>query len=186
MKKLFIAVVALALLMVFPSCSGKKGQDASSENVDELALGNGEELPDDEDFFNGEEESLSSSILKPGTTYKATIGKVVHFPSHWGIWSDDEKTTLEIVIYNDGGATSIWTKENSDVRNLEGRWESRSQSYHDVKYDFIVYSGSFEGYNNDFILTTYNVEIFIDSDLNFYNVEEGLFNHKPIGKFVSE
>ena len=78
---------------------------------------------------------------------------------------------------------------------IEGKWDMKSFSYHDVEYNVVVikckqtiYPTYYEDSNhtprdkrNTEVLT---VEMIVDKDLNFYFTEGALINHMAAGKLV--
>ena len=164
----FYTLVACAIFgLAFTGCNTSPSNNTG--NQVEVETINSEEYP------SPQEDESSQYILMPQTIYKGSVN---------GGFSFDNKVYVEGWGWNMSG-------------ELEGSWEEKSFSYHDVDYNVMVikckqsiYPTYYEDSNHtpkDFQhIETLTVEMIVDQDLNFYFTENALINHTATGKLVKK
>lgn len=186
-----MAVFSLAFTGCNTSPSNNTGNQVEGETI------NSEEYP------SPQEDESSQYILSPSALYEGTFDG--GFSSGFLTTAiKNNETTFQIKAYKDGGITfgfdnkvfvEGWGWNMSG--ELEGQWDAKSFSYHDVEYNVMVikckqsiYPTYYEDSNHtptDFEhIETLTVEMIVDQDLNFYFTENALINHTATGKLVKK
>lgn len=161
------------------------------------------ETNNNEEYSYPQEDEGSQYILSPSALYEGSFEG--GFSSGFlTTATKNNETTIQIKAYKDGGITfgfdnkvyvKGWGWNMSG--ELEGQWEAKSFSYHDVEYNVMVikckqsiYPTYYEDSNHtpkDFRhIETLTVEMIVDQDLNFYFTENALINHTATGKLVKK
>ena len=193
-RRLTLAI-CVSLLNVLVGCNSNNGQDNQSVNeqyINEQNVSTTEKYDDEQDLS-------SQYILMPQTIYKGSVNGGFG----GGVLTTSKKnneTFFEIKAYKDGGVTfsfdnKVYVKGWDMSGELEGSWEEKSFSHHDVEYHFIVikcknsiYPTYYEDSNHtpkDFQhIETLNVQMIVDRDLNVYFSDNDFINHNPVAKLT--
>jgi hypothetical protein len=193
-------VIGVSLLSILTGCNSNNGQN--NQSISEQQYTNNEDVSANEPYAN-EEDVSSQYILIPHTVYKGTIDG--GFDPLTGELTTDKKhneTSFEIQAYKDGGITFSFDNKVYEEGwgfnmsgQLEGNWDEKSFSHHDVEYNYIIikcknsiYPTYYEDSNHtpkDFKhIETLIVQMIVDKDLNVYFSDNELINHMPAGKLV--
>ena len=192
----FYTLVACAIFgLAFTGCNTSPSNNTGNQVEGETI--NSEEYP------SPQEDESSQYILMPQTIYKGSVNGGFSC-GYLTTSTKNNETFFEIKAYKDGGITFSFDNKVyvegwgwNMSGELEGSWEEKSFSYHDVEYNVMVikckqsiYSTYYEDSNHtpkDFQhIETLTVEMIVDQDLNFYFTENALINHTATGKLVKK
>lgn len=191
-------VIGITLLGVLAGCNSNNSQN--NQSVSEQQNTNEEVASANKQFAN-EEDMNSQYILMPQTVYKSSVNGGFSM-GYLTTEIQNNETYFEIKAYKDGGVTFSfdnkvyvkgWGRNMSG--ELEGNWEEKSFSHHDIEYHFIVikcknsiYPTYYEDSNHtpkDFKhIETLNVQMIVDRDLNVYFSDNDFINHNPVAKLT--
>lgn len=191
-------VIGITLLGVLTGCNSNNSQN--NQSVSEQQNTNEEVASANKQFAN-EEDMNSQYILMPQTVYKSSVNGGFNM-GYLTTEIQNNETYFEIKAYKDGGVTFSfdnkvyvkgWGRNMSG--ELEGNWEEKSFSHHDIEYHFIVikcknsiYPTYYEDSNHtpkDFKhIETLNVQMIVDRDLNVYFSDNDFINHNPVAKLT--